>query len=229
MYIDKVWIDDILSQFPFDRVAISCFSDAWVSDVIYPSDIEARLKCKITNGASKMVIIPQEPSPFVIKIPFYGYWTIESEFTPFTKARYIKSHCEGWDYCKAEMEIWAAAAQQGLEQFFCPGIYYKNYQDFPIYIYERANLDFPATWKEDVKFVEDFCWQHGLDTRLDCNKAFLAQVIRSQSTETVLKLIDFLKSYSITDLHQCNLGFNRRRSPIILDYGGFYEGEDEIP
>lgn len=119
----------------------------WVHSFLNHLETEIGQKVIIKDGASKLVLIPENEN-YVIKIPFLGHneeeW-IENEdypykwgdpeydgdkaghyeyiFYPFDGAsfdgyNYDSENGENWNYCNAEVDIYELAVLAGLELYF---------------------------------------------------------------------------------------------------------------
>lgn len=171
-------------------------------------------------GASRLVIWDNDYCDYVIKIPM-----IE---------KYEK-------FCQHEVEVYAAAVKEGLEDSFAwcmqysqpygsdddyvPGIYVMEYADCN----EDVNID--EVWKYGYS---QYCKERGLDSSSyeyadDYNEwsydgvdeDLTLEFIESQLSEEQRKAFNvFMMKWWITDIHTMNIGYVGSRA-VIIDYAGW--------
>ena len=162
-------------------------------------------------GATKGVLVFKELW-FVIKIPFTG--NCDEEF-------YGADVPNGRDYCQAEQEKYWEAEKEGLAECFAKTEQIAKIDGHPIYIQEFACMfnssdDTSTHTKEDMEKVESYC---GDD--YDCfNSAWLSDVLNYFGETIFYKLMRFIDTFDIRDLHGGNLGYIGMR-PVLVDYSSF--------
>lgn len=181
--------------------------------------VSKSLPLKITNGASKGVIIDYS-LPYVLKIPFNYY------------------NDEACDYCNLELENYIAATQvKEISDCFAWTDFLFMYHGYPIYIMEKVECNsskveskaFYSSYhsyckksgivpseKSRVHF-ETIFHRYGNEARMD---ALLMEQLGRKSTKIFW---DFCDDNNINDLHEENWGF-RGNKLVLVDYSG-YHGE----
>lgn len=160
-------------------------------------------------GASKGVLIFKELN-YVIKIPFTG--SSDDDF-------YGAECLNGWDYCQVEEEKYWEATKEGLAECFAKTQLISMIDGHPIYLQEYAEM-FSSTssthTKEDIEKVESYCGDS-----YDCfNPAWLSDVLNYFGEAVFYKLMQFIDTFNIEDLHHGNIGYIGMR-PVLVDYSSF--------
>lgn len=170
---------------------------------------------KLTWGATRLVIIPQEKFlDYVIKVPFHNKK----------------------DYCNIETNLYNLAVKEGLELFFAAEEYVCDYSSNHIYIQERAEIDYDycIDIMRDyylVHYDEDDYYEQDEYLNFDDYVMSLASRDGYQPLDSLLiglfdaddqykMLYDFIKDNQINDLHYANIGF-RDGLPLFIDYSGY--------
>lgn len=219
---------------------------------------------RVTNGASKCVIIPDDRN-YVIKIPFTGdssdeIYEKDEEFydyccengfdyeaCPYDKWEFENAgnSQNGWDYCLRETEIYNAAKDCGIEQFFAKTIHIGDYHHHPIYIQEKCTTEY-NTWnspyRRDIDLYQNFdthkyskadsylekCYRDAFDWNTEsnwfiCLFSYLKNRKGLTKTYKLLnKIAMFLDEEDVSDLHSSNIGLIEKNDrPVFVDYSGF--------
>ena len=200
-------------------------------DDFYVEDIEEQIDGVInghfvvTNGITKMVIIPDE-LPFVIKIPFngrhiYDYYDedeCEVEFIYFTMA---ESEVSDEDYCARELELTTRIKEEGFGEFVPDMMYIGRCCGHNVYIQERVK-----PMSECAKAL------HPTEDSLNKSKkisapfidVWAALAIDAYGEDEYYAFLDWARSYEpevLSDMHNGNYGVDKNGNPIILDICGF--------
>ena len=179
------------------------------------------------TGASKLVLLPEEESDFVVKIPFTGTFDF-GEYEDF----YGAEEPDGWNYCRAEQEIHEAAKKHHFEELFLPLEKVNEIEDYPVYIQPRA---IPYSQEKNSS---EYCSkesynkikiERGKNQEIGkCNvNCFPINWIASVmdffegSIERLNEFFKFLDAWC-DDLHDSNIGYYKGK-PCLIDYGGFNE------
>lgn len=180
--------------------------ELFISDSI--EDIENKIVSQIpygnysfyaVSGATKLCLI-FENEKLVIKIPFNAtYDYMENKIVKFRNANYYNILLESWDYCSKEVEYYNRAKKWGLEEVFLENKKIGFVNGYPIYMQQKAEFKYEET---EIEWWTN-CEEH-------YGKKFYS------------KLIGFLSSWHIEDLHSHNLGYYNDR-PVIIDYAGYNE------
>lgn len=155
--------------------------------------------------------------------PQYQHIEGEETFQPFEGASY-DSNTYGWDYCKAEQELYKKAKTAGVACFFakteCIGV--AGEIEHPIYaqtrcqMFEDAYMEHSAVHdsrtQEDYTLARCTCSQTNSDWILDCILYF--------GQEITDKLVSFLNEWHVSDLHDGNIGYFNGK-PCLIDYSSY--------
>ncbi len=185
---------------------------------------------KLTWGMSKMVI--DSPSlDFVIKIPFNGYYSEtyyedgdndELEWCDFYEAPTE----DGYDYCLVEFEKFKELSKRGLSLFVANTIFYREIQNFRVFLQEKVNPVFYSgdgipskvskkialKWKKEKGY-------HAIDS------TWIANCIDYYGAKKTEKFLNYCynEDYDIiSDCHNGNYGYREDGSPALLDFSGFF-------
>ena len=173
----------------------------------------------LSCGATKAVFIPRaDEAQYVIKIPFDRDCDGEFEY-----AWYSRSKMSGWDYCKAEMEMYEEAAMVGLRDFFAETALLTEVDGWPVYISERC--DFGRCKEVTDKSREQAERLIKAENIYTLTLAFMENIITEYSYHEIFELVKFIDEHNINDLRDANWGFIREYDyrPVITDYSGYNE------
>lgn len=173
----------------------------------------------VDNGISKGVLIFPNFN-FVIKIPFLGEWEYdgfeeEEQFFQFYGAE------ENWDYCKLEEVNYNMAEIEGVAECLAQTKRVAFVNDYPIYMQEYVHLydygESSCHKKEDEDTVVNIC----SSKNYSCfHREWLADVFCYYGEKIFYRLLNWLDSYCINDLHEGNIGYIKGR-PVLIDYSGW--------
>ena len=186
---------------------------------------------KVAWGASKVVFWFQQIKNYVIKIPLMGcYEGYEEEYVKFTNAKiHSNSPYADWDYCGAEAEVYAIIEKKypDLAKFFAATYFIGiNKHDVPIYasrkVTEKTIWDMQEECKisgisrsKAAEFIETFGSCGGLTEKV------ISLFYEQYDEKDVDKLLSFILTYKIDDLHTGNIGIAENGKIVIMDYSGF--------
>lgn len=169
-------------------------------------------------GATKGVLI-FETLNFVLKFPFVGE---EDEDEDDGISYFSGAECKNqWDYCESEVIKYKQAKEEGLENIFLEIKKIAIIDNCPIYYQKFANAfkddGSSSSSKEQQENASKIC-EEGDYTCF--NKWWMGDVINIYGEIVLKKLLNFLRTKGIGDLHDGNIGY-KDCLPIILDYGDF--------
>lgn len=173
-------------------------------------------------GASKVCIIP-EGADYVIKIPFNSSWyDADEEYEDFRSATSDENHT--WDYCFAEVLCYKEAKREKVHRMFCKARLLGYVNNYPIYIQERAVTYCDLNGDDDredarTPSTRDYCRKNGFSC---FNPIWIADALDYYGQKMFNKMMSFIKSYRIGDLHDENIGYIGQR-PVLIDYSDFFE------
>jgi hypothetical protein len=189
------------------------------------------------SGATKLVLIFKKLG-FVIKIPFNvssdDYYEpcydddgneIEGEGSyctyPFSGS---SSSLRQWDYCHAEIELYAEAKEDDVADYFgaMEEMYDEN-GEYPLYV-QPYITPYKSTGVSDKTFKNEDESRAWSSVRNDFNcglsKYWVKDFLTYWGRTAYEKLIKFCEDHEIWDLHCGNIGYYGNK-PVILDYAGF--------
>ncbi len=172
-------------------------------------------------GASKVCIIP-EGADYVIKIPFNSSWCdSEEDYDDFRYATSDDRHY--WDYCFAEVLCYKEAKREKVHKMFCKARLLGYVDGYPIYVQERAvtYYELKGEDREDARTpnTRRYCYDNGFSC---FNAIWCADALEYYGQSTFNKMMSFIKTYHIGDLHDDNIGYIGRK-PVLIDYSDFCE------
>lgn len=174
-------------------------------------------------GSTKLVLWFNN-TDFVIKIPFEGEFHYngddEEEFIPF-----CGNGCN-WDYCAVEETEYQRACESQIEQCFAKTSYFCTIDGHPIYkqpyveMYNHFQEKSHHTEEDSKKAQELYEKSDGVSGGLP--KGWMADVVNYFGDKIFSRLLEFLSTSDINDLHSGNVGY-LNGAPVLVDYSGFYE------
>ena len=219
-----------LTEWNFDRL------------VFFPlKEAECFTNLQMSSGVTKGVLLI-EGCNFVIKMPFYGSerdeeyvdglgyteamevygsdWSsreVKCELYPFENA----AGETPWDYCSAEAQIYQYAEEEGVEQFFAKTEFLGYAQGWPVYIQERAvmyrDMDAPEHSSKHLSYINRELLARAFS---DLAASQVADLVAEYNEEAFQRLDKFCEDYSVTDLHQGNIGYLHGK-PVLVDYSSY--------
>lgn len=213
--------DNLLDLFQNCDFSGKLTSDNFEDRII--DNLPENLSYKYFFGASKVCIIP-EGADYVIKIPFNSTWYDTSEeYEDFCNACGDDRHF--WDYCFAEVLCYNEAKREKVNKMFCKPRLLGCVDDYPIYIQQRAVTYYDLKGEETVDArtpkTRDYCQKKGFSC---FNSIWIADALEYYGQKGFNRMMSFIKSYGIGDLHDENIGYIGRQ-PVLIDYSDFCEQE----
>ena len=135
------------------------------------------------------------------------------------------------DYCKIEADNFAEAEARGLDLYFAAEYKVMNYHGMPIYAQERISITYYDSDRYDEPVDDDY-WgeiEYTINnlgaTKEMCeladNGAFVEDLYEYSGADFE-DLLNFIAEFSITDLHDENVGYDEQGCPKLIDYSGFH-------
>lgn len=193
--------------------------------VVQPFSEKYKKPFDYATGATKGVLIFEQLG-FVIKIPFcrntedcyYNSAYGEYECCYFTGA----DTDNGWDYCEAEADKYERAEAEGLAQCFAKTKKIGDIDGYPIYMQELADIyksiDYQSSHtEEDSRQVSSICNSNNFYM---FNLEWLSDAFHYYGEKVFHKLLEFIRTVGINDLHDGNIGYIGNR-PVLVDYSSF--------
>lgn len=217
-------LDEILEALSYGTFDENDEADFY-SIVVQPFSEKYKKPFDYATGATKGVLIFEQLG-FVIKIPFcrnsedceYNSAYGEYECCYFTGA----DTDNGWDYCEAEANKYERAEEEGLAQCFAKTKKIGDIDGYPIYMQELADIyksiDYQSSHtEEDSRQVSSICNSNNFYM---FNIEWLSDAFHYYGEKVFHKLLEFIRTVGINDLHDGNIGYIGNR-PVLVDYSSF--------
>lgn len=217
-------LDEILEALSYGTFDENDEADFY-SIVVQPFSEKYKKPFDYATGATKGVLIFEQLG-FVIKIPFcrnsedcyYNSAYGEYECCYFTGA----DTDNGWDYCEAEANKYERAEEEGLAQCFAKTKKIGDIDGYPIYMQELADIyksiDYQSSHtEEDSRQVSSICNSNNFYM---FNIEWLSDSFHYYGEKVFHKLLEFIRTVGINDLHDGNIGYIGNR-PVLVDYSSF--------
>lgn len=217
-------LDEILEALSYGTFDENDEADFY-SIVVQPFSEKYKKPFDYATGATKGVLIFEQLG-FVIKIPFcrnsedcyYNSAYGEYECCYFTGA----DTDNGWDYCEAEANKYERAEEEGLAQCFAKTKKIGDIDGYPIYMQELADIyksiDYQSSHtEEDSRQVSSICNSNNFYM---FNLEWLSDAFHYYGEKVFHKLLEFIRTVGINDLHDGNIGYIENR-PVLVDYSSF--------
>ena len=217
-------LDEILEALSYGTFDENDEADFY-SIVVQPFSEKYKKPFDYATGATKGVLIFEQLG-FVIKIPFcrnsedceYNSTYGEYECCYFTGA----DTDNGWDYCEAEANKYERAEEEGLAQCFAKTKKIGDIDGYPIYMQELADIyksiDYQSSHtEEDSRQVSSICNNNNFYM---FNIEWLSDAFHYYGEKMFHKLLEFIRTVGINDLHDGNIGYIGNR-PVLVDYSSF--------
>lgn len=217
-------LDEILEALSYGTFDENDEADFY-SIVVQPFSEKYKKPFDYATGATKGVLIFEQLG-FVIKIPFcrnsedceYNSTYGEYECCYFTGA----DTDNGWDYCEAEANKYERAEEEGLAQCFAKTKKIGDIDGYPIYMQELADIyksiDYQSSHtEEDSRQVSSICNSNNFYM---FNIEWLSDAFHYYGEKMFHKLLEFIRTVGINDLHDGNIGYIGNR-PVLVDYSSF--------
>lgn len=224
MEVRKEDLDEILKALSYGTFDENNEADFY-SIVVQPFSEKYKKPFDYATGATKGVLIFEQLG-FVIKIPFcrnsedcyYNSVYGEYECCYFTGA----DTDNGWDYCEAEANKYERAEEEGLAQCFAKTKKIGDIDGYPIYMQELADIyksiDYQSSHtEEDSRQVSSICNSNNFYM---FNLEWLSDAFHFYGEKVFHKLLEFIRTVGINDLHDGNIGYIGNR-PVLVDYSSF--------
>lgn len=217
-------LDEILEALSYGTFDENDEADFY-SIVVQPFSEKYKKPFDYATGATKGVLIFEQLG-FVIKIPFCR----NSEDCEYNSA-YGEYKCcyftgadtdNGWDYCEAEANKYKRAEEEGLAQCFAKTKKIGDIDGCPIYMQELADIyksiDYQSSHtEEDSRQVSSICNSNNFYM---FNIEWLSDAFHYYGEKVFHKLLEFIRTVGINDLHDGNIGYIGNR-PVLVDYSSF--------
>ena len=202
------------------------FSSSELEIMVGSMDYETAPDFTYEFGATKGVIIPAKKD-YVIKIPFNGDYGLSSYWNSFIFGGGELNE----DYCALEQELYANIEDKYPQyaRFFLPNIFIDLNICYPVYLQEKVSIFNDVEY--DSKF---FCsrvsrtkvktYKQGNNRALSLPTEWLGRCLEifDGDIKELENFCNFLREEHLyEDLHKCNLGYNSKNEPVILDYATY--------
>lgn len=202
---------------------------------LFKDYIEISIHCGMTK-----LVIDDSSLPFVIKLPFMGFWEYtgydeepmthrespqEYEWYSFNGANNNDISLCYWDYCEAE-----AAMYQEIEKnendyilnFFAETKRVSTFTTFPLYIQEKCKPSHKLFSIQETRITQNIYKHYNLES--NCNIQWLTDVREQYGEDILIELLMVLRTYNIRDLHGDNVGYNYNTGKLIIfDYSSYFD------
>lgn len=208
----------------------------------YNWDME-EIRGEICSGATKIVFCPTE-ADYVIKMPVKGTIThksLENEGSEYEEQEIqTYTNCQASTYCIDEYNIYLAAKENQVDNFFAYIEEITSPIDERIFLQEKVESYPPLESLTFTNLIREKGSQSTADIQNDVSnfvkeKNLLDLFIAAQKDSDILftlydlypleqlqKLNNFIKEHHINDLAYHNLGTRTDGSLCFFDYCGFY-------
>lgn len=154
-------------------------------------------KC-MNRGAYRVVIELSNVPNYVFKI------NLKSDFY---------GHSINGDCCERELRIYRDSINRHVDKFFAPCYFLGNISNMPIYIMQKAEID----WLQNETHLNYF--EKPPQIIGDCSDYYLAWISRDFSEDDYTSIAAFMLDYDIVDIHEENIGY-LNGIPVMIDYAG---------
>lgn len=189
--------------------------------VVQPFSEKYKKPFDYATGATKGVLIFEQLG-FVIKIPFCRN---SEDYDDYYKCCNYFTGADtdnGWDYCEAEANKYQRAEEEGISMCFAKTEKIGEIDGYPIYMQELAsiykNVDYQSSHtEEDSRQVNSICDSNNFYI---FNIEWLSDAFHFYGEKIFHKLLEFIRTVGINDLHDGNIGYIKNR-PVLVDYSSF--------
>lgn len=185
-------------------------------------------------GVSKLVLFSKNKD-IVYKIPFQGcksmvYDEDDEETEEYDITLYDGANNEflneeenprSWDYCSIESQLYDEAVEFGINQMFAETRPLTTVNGYPIYVAERCKKNKSLREKDfpENSIIQSKKLLKNIYTSLPI--VYLAQFIKDWGYDKSLEMLNFIKTYSVHDLHSGNIGLNKDNKVVLIDYSDY--------
>lgn len=187
---------------------------------------------KFDCGATKLIIIPKNKD-YVIKIPFTGLYTFETDDNVEDNEKDIISvNYNQMDICEREIDIYKKASGL-LKKIIAPNIYVGTYKNIPIYIQKKIKKNFVDSYFGHL-YEDDYFSRYSSfnrkkiiekiseDSDYYLNRVYVDLIMKTYGIKNTLNMLKEMNT-CIEDLHEFNYGFDFNGNCVLFDIGGYSE------
>ena len=213
-------LDEILEALSYGTFDENDEADFYPA-VVQPFSEKYKKPFDYATGATKGVLIFEQLG-FVIKIPFCcnseDYDDYYECYNYFTGA----DTDNGWDYCEVEADKYQRAEEEGISMCFAKTEKIGEIDGYPIYMQELASIYKNVNYQslhteEDSRQVNSICDSNNFYM---FNIEWLSDAFHFYGEKIFHKLLEFIRTVGINDLHDGNIGYIENRS-VLVDYSSF--------
>ena len=213
-------LDEILEALSYGTFDENDEADFYPA-VVQPFSEKYKKPFDYATGATKGVLIFEQLG-FVIKIPFCcnsedydDYYECCNYFTGADTDN-------GWDYCEVEADKYQRAEEEGISMCFAKTEKIGEIDGYPIYMQELASIYKNVNYQslhteEDSRQVNSICDSNNFYM---FNIEWLSDAFHFYGEKIFHKLLEFIRTVGINDLHDGNIGYIENR-PVLVDYSSF--------
>lgn len=213
-------LDEILEALSYGTFDENDEADFY-PDVVQPFSEKYKKPFNYATGATKGVLIFEQLG-FVIKIPFCRNSEDYDDYYECCNYFTGADTDNGWDYCEAEADKYQRAEEEGISMCFAKTEKIGEIYGYPIYMQELAsiykNVDYQSSHtEEDSRQVNSICDSNNFYI---FNIEWLSDAFHFYGEKIFHKLLEFIRTVGINDLHDGNIGYIENR-PVLVDYSSF--------
>ena len=213
-------LDEILEALSYGTFDENDEADFYPA-VVQPFSEKYKKPFDYATGATKGVLI-FEQLEFVIKIPFCRNSEDYDDYYECCNYFTGADTDNGWDYCEAEADKYQRAEEEGVSMCFAKTEKIGEIGGYPIYMQELAsiykNVDYQSSHtEEDSRQVNSICDSNNFYI---FNIEWLSDAFHFYGEKIFHKLLEFIRTVGINDLHDGNIGYIENR-PVLVDYSSF--------
>lgn len=213
-------LDEILEALSYGTFDENDEADFY-PDVVQPFSEKYKKSFNYATGATKGVLIFEQLG-FVIKIPFCRNSEDYDDYYECCNYFTGADTDNGWDYCEAEADKYQRAEEEGISMCFAKTEKIGEIDGYPIYMQELAsiykNVDYQSSHtEEDSRQVNSICDSNNFYI---FNIEWLSDAFHFYGEKIFHKLLEFIRTVGINDLHDGNIGYIKNR-PVLVDYSSF--------
>lgn len=213
-------LDEILKALSYGTFNENDEADFY-PDVVQPFSEKYKKPFNYATGATKGVLIFEQLG-FVIKIPFCRNSEDYDDYYECCNYFTGADTDNGWDYCEAEADKYQRAKEEGISMCFAKTEKIGEIDGYPIYMQELAsiykNVDYQSSHtEEDSRQVNSICDSNNFYI---FNIEWLSDAFHFYGEKIFHKLLEFIRTVGINDLHDGNIGYIKNR-PVLVDYSSF--------
>ena len=216
----KEYLDEILEALSYGTFDENDEADFYPV-VVQPFSEKYKKPFDYATGATKGVLIFEQLG-FVIKIPFCRNSEDYDDYYECCNYFTGADTDNGWDYCEAEADKYQRAEEEGISMCFAKTEKIGEIDGYPIYMQELAsiykNVDYQSSHtEEDSRQVNSICDSNNFYI---FNIEWLSDAFHFYGEKIFHKLLEFIRTVGINDLHDGNIGYIKNR-PVLVDYSSF--------